>query len=207
MREEEEQEMEDEAEGLVDQKMPAKQPILPGIPGLTAPLQKDGTSVGGAQMRLPGMGGGGAVVGAPIPPPPFLGGMPGLENIATMAPAEFKAMLASGNLPPPPPPAVPGQGLPPPPPPPPNFDFSKMPPGFFPPGFQLPPGFPPPPPPPPHGAGAGAGASGGGLPGLGADGGAGGGGGGGSVRRRGPLPSQQESLMEEQRRGKYRPVR
>lgn len=192
MREEEEQEMEDEAEGLVDQKMPAKQPILPGIPGLTAPLPKDGTSVGGAQMRLPGMNGS----GTPIPPP-FLGGMPGLENIATMAPAEFKAMLASGHLPPPPPfgaPGAPGQGLPPPPPPPPNFDFSKMPPGFFPPGFQLPPGFPLPPPV----------AGGGGLAGLGADAG---GGGGGSVRRRGPLPSQQESLMEEQRRGKYRPVR
>ncbi|SLM39382.1 polyadenylation factor subunit 2 [Lasallia pustulata] len=57
MREEEEQEMEDEADGLVDQKMPPKQPVLPGIPGLTAPLQKDGTSVGGAQMRLPGTGG------------------------------------------------------------------------------------------------------------------------------------------------------
>ena len=33
------------------------------------------------------------------------------------------------------------------------------------------------------------------------------GGGSGSVRRRGPLPSQQESLMEEQRRGKYRTAR
>ena len=193
MREEEEQEMEDEAEGLVDQKMPAKQPILPGIPGLTAPLQKDGTSVGGAQMRLPGMGAGGA---APMPPP-FLGGMPGLENIAAMAPAEFKAMLASGNLPPPPPPPLP-----------PNFDFSKMPAGFFPPGFQLPPGFPPPPPPagaPGASARASASANGGVWPGWAAE--AGPGGGGGSVRRRGPLPSQQESLLEEQRRGKYRPVR
>jgi polyadenylation factor subunit 2 len=63
----------------------------------------------------------------------------------------------------------------------------------------LPPGFPPPPP---------------GLPGLGGtaqlpfpapnqDGG----GGAGGVRKRGPLPSQEESLQMEQRRGNFTKAR
>ena len=194
MREEEEQELEDEADGLVDQQMPAKQPILPGIPGLGAPSlgSKDGTSTGGAQPKPLGIGS--------VPPPPSawaapLPGMPGMPGIAGMDPTQFAAMIAEGRLPPPPPPfgGKPGaiQGLPPPPPLPANFDFSKMPPGMIPPNFQLPPGFPPPPNPGIPGVP--------GLPGIGADAAA-----AGSIRRRAPLPSQQESLMEEQRRGKYR---
>lgn len=192
----EEQELEDEAEGLVDQKMPAKQPILPGIPGLPMPVPatEDGMSTGGAQTKAPpGLGGN-------FPPPPFPGTLPqGFD------PSKLAEMFKGGQLPPPPPLGVPGQGgLPP---PPPNFDFSKMPPGMFPPGFPPPQGFPPPPPLP----GVGNGGGGGGLPGLGdanLNGSANGGGGGGSgVRRRAPLPSQQESLMEEQRRGKYRTAR
>ena len=195
MREDDEQEIEDEAEGLVDQKMPPKQPALPGlIPGLTMPpgLQaNDGTSTGGAQRNTPIM------AGLP-PPPPFPPGIPQLD------PEQLAAMFAGGKIPPPPPPfpgapGMPGQGLPPPPPLPLNFDISKLPPGLLPPGFQLPPGFPPPPPPPTNG---------GALPGLAPDGGiAGNAGAGGGVRRRAPLPSQQESLMEEQRRGKYRVAR
>ena len=192
MREEEELEMEDEAEGLVDQQMPAKQPILPGIPGLAAPpgVAKDGTSVGGAQPRLPGMGG-------PSMPGSLSAGVSAPNGIAAMDPGQFAALVAEGKITLPPPIgglAGTGQGLPPPPPLPANFDFSKMPPGMFPPNFQLPPGFAPPPQ-------IGNGAS---LPGVGSDGG---GGAGGSIRRRAPLPSQQESLMEEQRRGKYRTVR
>ena len=176
MREEEEQELEDEAEGLVDQKMPAKQPILPGIPGLAIPFAaaKDGTSIGGAQSRF---------LNQNNLPPSLPAGIAGMDT------SKFAAMLAAGTLPPPPPlSASSGQGLPPPPPLPANFDFSKLPAGLFPPNFQLPQGFPPP-----------LNANGGGLPGMVAD--------SSSVRRRAPLPSQQESLMEEQRRGKYRAVR
>jgi len=187
MREEDEQEMEDEAEGLVDQKMPAKQPVLPGIiPGLTMPglSTNDGTSTG-AQRNMPSMGS--------LPPPPPIPG-----SIANMDPEQFAAMFAGGKIPLPPPPfgapGIPGSGLPPPPPLPPNFDISKLPPGMLPPGFQLPPGFPLPP--PINNTGA--------MPGLSADSVNAG---GGSVRRRAPLPSQQESLMEEQRRGKYRTAR
>jgi len=192
LHEAEEQEFEDEAEGLVDQKMPARQPILPGIPGLPMPMAatKDGTSTGGAQINAPpGLAGS-------FPPPPFPGTLP--PNFDTSKLAE---MFKGGQLPPPPPlgvAGVPGQGLPP---PPPNFDFTKMPPGMFPPGFQLPQGFPPPPVP---SAGGGA-PSGVGLPRIGEENANGGVGGG--VRRRAPLPSQQESLMEEQRRGKYRVAR
>ncbi|KAL8701891.1 MAG: hypothetical protein Q9201_004677 [Fulgogasparrea decipioides] len=183
MRDEEELEIEDEANGLVDQTMPSRQSMLPGLPGLAQPNSlNDGTSVGGAQKPLP-------PAGNLPPPPPF----PLPDGLAGLDPAKFAELLAGGKLPPPPL-AVPGQGLPP---PPPNFDFSKFPPGMIPPGFP-PPGLVPPPPLP------GAGFQG--LPGMGPGDGAGGSG-AGSVRRRGPLPSQQESLKEEQRKGKYRPVR
>lgn len=197
MREDEEQELEDEAEGLVDQKMPAKQPILPGIPGLTITSTTTPNEVPTNKAQKKNT----------IPSLPPLPSLP--SGIASIDPSHFKAMLAGGNLPPPIPMTGSAPGLPPPPPLPANFDFSKMPPGMFPPGFQLPQGFSPLP----------TGAPGaGGLPGISADnggvgvgvvGGSGGsgGGGGGSGRRRAPLPSQQESLMEEQRRGKYRPVR
>ena len=179
MREDEELELEDEAGGLEDQKMPVKQPTLPGIPGLAMSMSNTGD--GPTAKRFPGV--------ATIPPPPSLP-----NGIAGMDPEQFRAMIANGTLPPPPPQyAGSGQALPPPPPLPPNFDFSKLPPNMFPPNFQHPQGLPPPPPP----------ANIGGLPGIGSDER----GGGAGVRRRGPLPSQQESLMEEQRRGKYRTAR
>ena len=182
MREEDEQELEDEAEGLQDQKMPVKQPLLPGIPGLAVPT--NGNNNGPSPQRFANL--------ANIPPPPNLP-----NGIAGMDPEQLRAMIANGTLAPPPPPqygGLPGQGLPPPPLLPLNFDFSKLRPGVVPPGFQ-----PPPPPnfqapPPPGGIG--------GLPGIGSnDTGTVG------IRRRGPLPSQQESLLEEQRRGKYRTAR
>lgn len=185
MREYEEQEMEDEAEGLVDQKMPSKQPVLPGIPGLAIPgvgVTKDNVNVGNKKIS--------GAVDLPPPPPSLPGG------IAGMGADQFAKLFAGGTLPlpppPPPPPPISGsaQGLHPLPPPPISFDFSKMPPGMFPPGFQLPQGFPPPP----------MGKTGG-LPGLAAENP------GGTGRRRAPLPSQKESLMEEQRRGKYRSAR
>ena len=183
IRDEEEQEMEDEANGLVDQTMPSKQSMLPGL-ALPSTNKNDGTSVGGAQKLFPQIGN--AFPPPPIPPPI---GIPGFDP-AKLDPAKLAELFAGGKLPPPPIPGMPGQGLPP---PPPNFDFSKFPqlaPGFPPPGVFPPPVNTPPP-----------------LPGMGSADGGGGGGGGGSIRRRGPLPSQQESLKEEQRRGKYRTAR
>ncbi|KAI9843634.1 MAG: pre-mRNA cleavage and polyadenylation factor (CPF) complex subunit [Sclerophora amabilis] len=193
-REQEEQEMEDEAEGLVDQQMPARQAAtLPGLAGLPAPppaLSGD-TKMGGVQSQLPGMGN-------TVPPPP--GGLPGLRipGMDPSNPPDFSKLAAmmGGSLPPPPPPMSSnggGQNFPPPPPVPGSFPQGMLPPGFLPPGFQMPPGFPgaPPPPPPPSDAA--------GLPGLGtAEGQA------ASIRKRGPLPSQKESLAMEQRQGKYR---
>lgn len=183
MREDEEQEIEDEAEGLVDQKMPSKQPVLPGIPGLAIP---------GAGATKENISGGNKKISSAVDLPPPLPSLP--RGIAGMGADQFAKLFGGGTLalPPPPPPPISGsaQGLPPLPPPPINFDFSKMPPGMFPPGFQLPQGFPP----PPMG-------NNGGLPGLPAENT------GGLGRRRAPLPSQQESLMEEQRRGKYRSAR
>ncbi|KAI9815516.1 MAG: pre-mRNA cleavage and polyadenylation factor (CPF) complex subunit [Pycnora praestabilis] len=191
-QEEEEMEMEDEADGLVDQKMPARQSMLPGLPGLPVPASafSDGTSVGGSQNIIPGMNS--------VPPPPP-GGLPGLRmpGLDPNHPPDLTQLAAMmGSLPPPPPPMGNGaQGFPPPPPLPGTFPNGVLPPGLLPPGFQLPPGFPPPPP---------LSAAGGVVPGMNGDGN---GVGAGGIRRRVPLPSQQESLAEEQRRGKFRIAR
>ncbi|KAL8802649.1 MAG: hypothetical protein Q9182_003665 [Xanthomendoza sp. 2 TL-2023] len=188
MREEEEAEMEDEADGLVDQTMPSKsQANLPGLPGLTLPIaaSSDGIRAGAAQPILNGL-----PPANNVPPPPLLplpGGIPGMD------PAKFAELLASGKLPPPPPPGMHGQGFPPPPILPPNFDFSKFPPGLFPPPIPIPT--------PPSSSSQEVGM--GGLSGLNDNGG----GSSSSVRRRGPLPSQQESLKMEQQKGKYRTAR
>lgn len=187
--EEEEEEFQDEAEGLVDQIMPAQNTVLPGIPGLPIPVNAvNSPKTGGAQSLIPGMDS--------AAPQPNANGLPGPSG-TPMDPSRLAALFASGSIPPPPIPAA-GTGQPGfVPPPPPGFDFSKI---QFPPGFQFPQGFPPPPPqqgPPANGAG-------GGIPGLG---GGGGDAAGGSVRRRAPLPSQQESLMAEQRRGNWRNAR
>lgn len=158
LTEEEEAAADDQDDALEDQDMSTKRSLLPGLPGLAAPM-----------------------------PPSFSANVPALANAA-------------------PPFAAPGNG------PPNGFDFAKMmemtggqfppptlpnggPPGFppMPPGFQLPPGFQPPPgfPMPPSG-----------IPGIGSastpsnavSGG---------VRKRGPLPSQEESLQQEIRAGRY----
>ena len=173
MREAEAQEEEDEADGLVDQTMPATG--LPGLPGLAANAGKTSMDpIGLAPVpdsSLP----------FPIPPPP--------PNFAGMDPTRFAQLLAEGKIMPPPPPM--GQGAIPPPPP--NFDFSKIPPEIL---AKFPGGIPPPPLP--------VGGAPIGLPGM--DGG-GGGAGSASVRKRAPLPSQQESLKEEQKRGNFRIAR
>ncbi|GAB1320660.1 pre-mRNA cleavage and polyadenylation factor (CPF) complex subunit [Madurella fahalii] len=192
---EEEQEMEDEMDGLVDQKMPIKQQLVPGLPGIPGlPLQQAGGLPGlippPPPRSIPGVG-----AGAAIPPPPLPFPLPGLP----------------GGVPPPPLPGVDPKnppdyaviaelmkkhGIPPPPPPP-----GMLPPGLIP----LPPGFPPPPPPPPHvvAAAAAAAAAGKGSPDLGVDQH----GNDAGVRRRAPLPSQEESLRMEQNKGHYTRVR
>ena len=209
-REEEEQEVEDEAEGLVDQKMPAKQ-VLPGLPGLMMPTSD-------MPLEFPGFLGAGqggmpnGLLGG-IPPPP-MPGMPGNlppgilppQALAGMSAQDFAAMMASGNIaiPPPPPPGASGF-----PPPPPNFDISRLPPELL---KNLPNPFPggiPPPPPQIPGLSSGVQPFAGGLPGMqmersGSSGSAGRSDGGTGMRKRAPLPSQQESLKMEQRRGNFR---
>lgn len=186
-REQEEQEAEDEAEGLEDQRMPAARSAF-GIPGLPLP-GLNGSSA--PAPLIPGMG--------TVPPPPPLPLLPGLgaNGAPPPIPGMDPAMLAqlfqqsvggqTGQFPPPPPPG----GLP--------IDFSNF---KLPPDFKLPTGFPPPPPPPGQAAFTG-------LPGLGGLGGlpANGTDINGGVRKRGPLPSQQEQLKAEQSRGNYRLAR
>ena len=224
-QEEEEQEMEDEMEGLVDQKLAPKHTAIPGtsfpgIPGLPLP------NAGGVQ--IPGMSMSTPVVPPPLPfglgagPPP----LPGMDPNNPPDFAKLAEMMQKAGLPPPPPPGAVNGHVPPPP--------HMLPPGFLPPPgqFPVPPGqfgqgFPPPPPPNMGGIPGMGGFSG--IPGMGNGqaaygNGVGGGvdqygreipnagpgqapaqesGAGGSVRRRGPLPSQEESLQMEQRRGKY----
>ena len=174
LREAEEQEAEDEADGLVDQTMPAPG-ALPGLPGLVANAGKPSNEPVGL-APIPD-----SAPQFPIPPPP--------PNFAGMDPRRFAQMMAEGKIMIPPPTVGQG-GIPP---PPPNFDFSKIPPEIL---AKFPGGIPPPPLPV---AGAPVG-----LPGM--DGSAAGTG-AGSNKKRAPLPSQQESLKEEQRRGNYRTSR
>ncbi len=192
-RELEEQEEEDEREGLEDQ---AQGNAIPGLPGLGA-LPGPGTS----QPNLPGLN------GLPLPPPQLArGGLP--PPPPGIDPAHLEALIRqSHNQPPgvhslPPPPGVGG----------PPLDLSR---------FNLPHGFPPPPPPGQMQNGQFPGLSSGipgfanppaGIPGL--SGGAPGdmnamadGGGAAWVRRRGPLPPQDEGFKAEQAQGRYRVAR
>jgi polyadenylation factor subunit 2 len=175
-RQREEEEADDEADGLIDQQMPAKQqlpgclPGLPGLPGLAArpvPSFPDGTSTGGAQTQpLPGFTNGPASFPPPGAPP-----LPPGMDFETLRQA-----LAGGQLPQPP---LPGSNVLPPMPP--NFQAQ------LPPNFQPPPGFPMPQ----------------NLPGVAGTSGAPSPGGGGAVRKRAPLPDQAEALQEEMRQGRY----
>ena len=215
MREDEEQELEDEAGGLEDQQMPAKQPVLPGLPGLTSTPSYGLPNGQSAPLRQPAPG--------PVFPgikDPAFGNLPQPPSMAANMPNmnmnQFNPSLFNTNLPPPPPPPQQqynGQFYGGPPPLPANIDLSKLHPGLLQSGFQPPPLLPAqsglpqaplPPPPPPAGGGAL-----GGLPGIGAESFNAGviGAAGAGVRRRGPLPSQKDSLKEEQRRGNYRTIR
>ena len=198
-REEEMQEAQDEEDALRAQEPQQQTSALPGI-GLPGPANPLGGAGGGmmpdllaAQLAVPG-------IGTAQAPPAQAG--PGMN------PERFRQLVASGQIPPPMPPGAQSGGQFPPPPPPPGFDFSRFPQAAMPPGlqgFQPPAGFPPQPP---------AGAAGG-IPGIG----------GGvtqgvavasnnnstgtsaAVRSRAPLPSQQESLAQELRRGNFRKPR
>ena len=182
MREAEEQEAQDEEEGLIDQTMPAK-PALPGLPGIVANGAPSNDPIGimPAVPENPL-----ALGGAPPPLPP---------NFTGMDPHRFAQLVAQGKIPVPPPPMHGSGAIPP---PPPNFDFSKIPPEIL---ARFPGGIPPPLPP--------MGSAIGGPPPIGLpsveDLSAGSG--PGSIRKRAPLPSQQESLKEEQRRGNFRTAR
>ncbi|KAI2639764.1 WD40 repeat-like protein [Hypomontagnella submonticulosa] len=177
-QEEEEQELEDEMDGLVDQKMPLRQPALafPGLPGLSLPANAPAPQIPGTGTIPTG------VAPPPMPfPIPGTTGAPPLPlpaNLDVNNPADLakisELMRKAGVVPPPPPP-----GMPPPP-------------GFVPPNFPMPPGMLPGFPPPPVFAQGGAG--------MQADDSNG-------NRRRAPLPSQEESLRMEQKKGNYTRVR
>ena len=227
-REEEAQEEEDEAEGLVDQNKGGSMPALPGlalpgldgIPGLGQPSvpMPIPTAAGGMPMPPHQYG------QMPVLPPPQMqsqfGGLPknvDLANFAGMAPERMAQIIAGRGPPPPgmpiPPPNAHGQ-MPFPPPgmpiPPPGFNPNgPPPPGFAPPG--LPPNFAPPPGfVPPQGFQPPMQQQGNGIPGMPPmsmpPNGMGNGNEGG-VRKRAPLPSQQESLQAEQRQGRFRHAR
>ncbi|KAJ5605995.1 hypothetical protein N7510_008776 [Penicillium lagena] len=119
MREEEEQEMQDEADSLVDQRRPG----APSLPGIQSAPQPDVPGL------LPGIG------AAQPPPPPQLPGMPGA--IPGMDPGRLAALLSAqqppqlhSNTPPqgiPGFPMMPGMGGPPPPGAPPmNVDMAQL---------------------------------------------------------------------------------
>jgi polyadenylation factor subunit 2 len=185
MREEEELEEQDEADGLVDQTMPSRHSALPGLPGLP------GLSGGG--LQLPGIGGANPL---PMPPPlPIM--LQGLDlskmDLSKVDLGKMAEMF--GGKMPPLPGGMPMPGFPPPPMP---GMVPPLPPNMMVPGMM--PGMGQPPPPPPG--------FGGGLPSLpGMDQNNNNGANAAANRRRAPLPSQQESLQEEMRRGKFRTAR
>lgn len=124
MREEEEQEIQDEADSLVDQRRPG---AAPGLPGIQSAPQPDGPGF------LPGIGGA-------QPPPPA--GMPGA--MGGMDPGRLAAIMSQGppQSGPPPnpampglPPMLPGMGGP----PPMNMDLGQLQKQLAAQGFQMPP--------------------------------------------------------------------
>ena len=223
-QEEEDQEEDDEAEGLVDQKMPIKAPssVLPGIPGFPGLGSGNGSAPApppASVAQIPGMNLTAGTVPPTIPflPPVHNGAVPPPPPIPGMDPSnppdltKLAEMMKQAGIPFPPPPGLLPPGAVPPP--------GAIPPGNLPiippPGFPIPPhpaaaeGVVPPPPPPlqsmfaqqqqqpeqheqqPEGSGPV-----GNSPVT-----------GGAIRRRAPLPSQEESLRMEQRRGNFTNIR
>ena len=89
MREEEEQEMDDEADGLVDQQMPTQQLTIPGIPGLTMNSMNARASISST---------GPSFQSAHLPSKFGLNGMPSSQGIASMDRDRFDAMIKEGKL-------------------------------------------------------------------------------------------------------------
>lgn len=183
-QEEEEQEIEDEIDGLVDQKMPPKFTGFPGIPGL--PLPQRGVP------QIPGMQS--INISSTLPTDVGNDAPSSLSVINPENPPDFAKlaeMIQKAGLPPLPPINVNRSQLPPP---------SILPPGIIPPplpgfglNFSAPPAVAP-----AHFE----------IPGMGSSnlaeiqaGEAGAS--SGCIRRKGPLPSQEESLQMEQRKGNY----
>lgn len=221
-REQEEREMQDEADGLIDQTMPGKAQVAPGLslPGLPGLGESGPPGLGGGEFEASGMHQNrlAALQAQGILPPDLTGvPPPPLPGQAGAIPPEILKMIQEGKPPPPgfvppPPPGFGGFGAGAPPPPPPGFQLpfpgpngGPLPPfpGGMPPG--LPPGMPP-------GLPGMPGMPMPGLPGLstpepGTNGGFNGEANGtfdAAGRRRTPLPSQQDGFKEEQRRGNYR---
>jgi polyadenylation factor subunit 2 len=192
MREEEEQELQDEAEGLVDQKKNIH-PTLPGIQGVLHPA--DGVGL------LPG-------IGIAQPPPQTSGLPPSMPNVD---PSRLAAMLAV-SLPQqhsflPPNPSISGFSLPSglPGTPPPNLHLAQLQKQLLSQGIHLSQNFATTT--PPSNSAVTAHPTTGVMPGLlGAIDGVTNEDGSG-IRRREPLPSQYDSLKEEQRKGNWRNAR
>lgn len=183
-RDQEMEEADDEEDGLVDQKMPSKN-SLPGLPGIS--------SVPGIGRPGPMNGGVGGVGGVPPPPLPMPGMFQGMDfSKIDLSKVDLSQMFKGGM--PPLPPGMGAGGIPP---PPPGFGGNAA----FP---QVVPGMPIPPPPGFGGVAPGVPGLGSGMPGFPGVPGLSGVGAGGSVRKRGPLPSQQESLKQEMQRGNFR---
>ncbi|KAL2000988.1 hypothetical protein VTN02DRAFT_2366 [Thermoascus thermophilus] len=184
MREEEEQELQDEADGLVDQKKSAAQPTLPGIQG-PPPPSTSAADTGGAQGMIPG-------IGTAQPPPPT-SGLP--TSMPHMDPSRLAALLSNplsqqGGLPGfSMPPGLSGAPAP-------NINLAELQKQLLSGGIQLPQHFAPQMAPS---------TMSGGIPGLQSSAFDGGSSEDGfDVRKRGPLPSQYDSMKEEQRRGNWR---
>lgn len=196
MREEEEQELQDEAEGLVDQKKTAAQPTLPGIQGAPPP-NTSAPDTSGTQGLIPG-------IGTAQPPPPS-----GLStSVPNMDPSRLAAMLSNplsqqGSLPQNAglpgfslPPGLSGTSAP-------NLNLAELQKQLLSQGIQLPQNFAPQN--NTSNGGAAPSTTSGGIPGLQSSAPD-----SGSneesfdPRKRGPLPSQPDSLKEEQRKGSWR---
>jgi polyadenylation factor subunit 2 len=150
------------------------QKMPPKLPGFPGIPGLPLPQFGKDASNLPKMPGLGGAVPPPPPPPFALPGVPPLPGMDLHNPPDFAKMAEMLQK----------AGLPP---PPPGSQFPPPPPGMLPPGFPPPPpgygNFPPPPP---------------GFQDQSSDQS-----GTASIRRRGPLPSQAESLQMEQRKGKY----
>ena len=188
MHEEEEQEIQDEAESLIDQKKPTTQSLLPGIQGMPLPGAPTNDGMGsGPPSLIPGIG------AAPPPPPP-----PGVNpSMPPIDPSRLATMFSSGQFGPQSgPPPLPGFSHPPGMPggPPPNINVHDLQKQLLSHGMQPPPNMPPNMPPNlssmPGFQGGGGDASNDDFSGSG-------------IRKRGPLPSQDESLKDQQRRGNW----